>query len=279
MKNIIIEKKFLLGIRIVSILCALFLTGIEVSNQIEIPIFSDNTVNYHSLLRLVGNSFVIILSALLALYPQKLGFITAASFYYAFVGTVFEINNPMGICMFFLGISVLYIRGEFFINTKRRIFLIILFYIAIILSELRFGIKVFFNELLFKTAYTIVLGIPTFLFIETVEYHRNPRIENSKILNLANYHGLVKNDILLLKEVLEKKQYKEIAMDLYRAEGTVRNRLNKIYDILGVMDRMGFISTYMGYEIVFQSDPYTSEHEKHKTLLYKKKKKKKKKKK
>ena len=279
MKNIIIEKKFLLGIRIVSILCALFLTGIEVSNQIEIPIFSDNTVNYHSLLRLVGNSFVIILSALLALYPQKLGFITAASFYYAFVGTVFEINNPMGICMFFLGISVLYIRGEFFINTKRRIFLIILFYIAIILSELRFGIKAFFNELLFKTAYTIVLGIPTFLFIETVEYNRNPRIENSKILNLANYPGLVKNDILLLKEVLEKKQYKEIAIDLYRAEGTVRNRLNKIYDILGVMDRMGFISTYIGYEIVFQDNESTYKHESSNTLLYKKKKKKKKKKK
>lgn len=273
MKNIILEKNFLLGIRIVSILCVIFLTAIEVSNQFETPLFSNNTINYHSLIRLMGNSFVIILSALLALYPQKLGFITAASFYYAFVGTVLEINNPMGICMFFLGVAVLYIRGEFFINTKRKVFLIILFYIAIILSELRFGIKVFFKELLFKTAYSLVLGIPTFLFIETVEYHRTPRIDNSKILNLANYPGLVKNDILLLKEVLEKKQYKEIAMDLYRAEGTIRNRLNKIYDILGVMDRMGFISTYMGYEIIFQKDELTSDLKNSKTILYKKKKK------
>ncbi|MBO7597412.1 MAG: hypothetical protein J6T70_10260, partial [Bacteroidales bacterium] len=35
--------------------------------------------------------------------------------------------------------------------------------------------------------------------------------------------------------------------------GTIRNRLNKVYDILGVMDRMGFISTYMGCNIIFEN--------------------------
>ena len=53
-------------------------------------------------------------------------------------------------------------------------------------------------------------------------------------------------------KVLENEQYKNIARTVYKAPGTIRNRLNKIYDILGVMDRMGFISTYLGYEIVFE---------------------------
>ena len=48
--------------------------------------------------------------------------------------------------------------------------------------------------------------------------------------------------------------YKVIALDVSRSEGTIRNRLNMIYDVLGVMDRMGFISTYMGYEIVFKDE-------------------------
>ena len=54
--------------------------------------------------------------------------------------------------------------------------------------------------------------------------------------------------------MLKNEQYKNIARAVYKAPGTVRNRLNKIYDLLGVMDRMGFISTYFGYEIVFSQN-------------------------
>ena len=128
------------------------------------------------------------------------------------------------------------------------------------ITKIHFGINNFIEQILYQLGYTLVLGIIFLLFILTIQYQKTPKKNVSKILNLADYLGLVKNDVLLLQEVLDKKQYKEIAIDLYRAEGTVRNRLNKIYDILGVMDRMGFISTYMGYEIVFQKDDSTSEN-------------------
>ncbi len=279
MKNPILRKEFLLGIKIVSLFCALFLTGIEVSNQIKNPVYSkDSFVDYYSLRQLIGNTFNIILFVLLSLKPQKLGILAICSFYYAITCSIFDSDNPMGICMYFLGICVLYVRGELFVKTKQRIIELSLLYLVILLSGFQLGFKVFINELSTKLGYSLVLGIINFLFITTLEYHRTPKIDNSKILNLANYPGLVKNDVLLLQEVLCKKQYKEIAIDLYRAEGTVRNRLNKIYDILGVMDRMGFISTFMGYEIVFQNDEFTNKQETTKTLLYKKKKKKKKKK-
>lgn len=269
MNNILLSKRFLHFVQVLSIFCALFLTVIEVYNQMNTPIIQNEIINFRSLFGLMGNLFVIILFILLSLYPQKLSFIAIASFYYAFICTVFDLTNPMGICMFFLGICVLYIRGEFFIKKKLKILACILLYVLILLSELHFGFNSFINELPNKLGYTLVLGIIDFLFIATLEYHRTPKIDNSKILNLANYPGLVKNDVLLLKEVLAKKQYKEIAIDLYRAEGTIRNRLNKIYDILGVMDRMGFISTYIGYEIVFQTDEKLIVPQNKKTLLYK----------
>ena len=65
--------------------------------------------------------------------------------------------------------------------------------------------------------------------------------------------------------------YKIIAAEVFRAEGTIRNRLNKVYDILGVMDRMGFISTYMGCKIVFENIENKETITTTKKLPYKKK--------
>ena len=50
---------------------------------------------------------------------------------------------------------------------------------------------------------------------------------------------------------LNNMQYKVIASELNKKEGTVRNRLNKIYDVLGVYDKMGFISKYHGCDITY----------------------------
>ena len=43
-----------------------------------------------------------------------------------------------------------------------------------------------------------------------------------------------------------------IAIDFNQKEGSIRNRLNKIYDILGVADRIGFLTTYTGFQIVYE---------------------------
>lgn len=272
MSNILLEKKTLSIIKIISVLSAVFLTGIEVFNQTTTPIFSnDNPINLYSLQRFSGNTLTVMLLIILSIKPQKLGLLAICSFYYSLSCSIFDLNNPMSICMFFLGICILYVRGEFLLHTKRKIILIFIIYILMTLAKIHFGIDVFFEQLLYQFGYTLVLGIIFLLFIITIQYQKTPKKNVSKILNLADYLGLVKNDVLLLKEVLAKKQYKEIAIDLYRAEGTIRNRLNKIYDILGVMDRMGFISTYIGYEIVFQKDELEFETNKPKTFVYKKK--------
>lgn len=272
MKNILLKKEILYGIKVFSIVIALFLTGAEVYNQITQPIFTTNSsIDFYSLRRFVGNVFVIVLSILLSLYPQKLGYLATASFYYAFICTVFEQSNPMGVCMFFLGVSVLYVRGEFLINRRKKIVSLIIFYILITLSELRFGIKIFCYELIFNSGYILVLSIPTFFFISIIQKQKEQE-KTTKILNLAKFPGLVEKDVILLQKALENKQYKVIGYEVNRTSGTVRNRLNKVYDILGVMDKLGFISTYTGYEIIFQKDDSPSANKTANNLLYKKKK-------
>ncbi len=253
MKNLLFKKEVLLGIRIFSIICAIFLFIVEIHNQMILPVFTINfSINPYALRRFTGNSIVIILCILLALKPQKLEFLAISSFYYSFMGIIFELDNPMGICMFFLGITVLYVRGFFLTEKKKKGTALGLLYIIMICSGFRFGLAEFLDSLFNKLGYTLVLSIIFFLLVACNYKIESAINKSTKKLTLSDYPELVQNDVPLLQKVLENKQYKVIASEVSRAEGTVRNRLNKIYDVLGVMDRMGFISSYMGYEIVFE---------------------------
>lgn len=95
--------------------------------------------------------------------------------------------------------------------------------------------------------------ITIFLLVKYEDKKNNIKKENN-ILNIASFSGTKKTDVTLLEKVLQGHQYKNIAFETKRAEGTVRNRLNKLYDILGVYDRVHFVSLYYGYEIIFKTE-------------------------
>ncbi len=263
MSQTLYDKRFLFVIRCISILCAIFLTAVEVIHLIEAPIIVDGNVNVHSLHLLIDNTLVIVLSYILALFPYKFECLAIASFYYGITCTVFEYGNPMGICMYCLGNVVLYARGYFRINPKKKIIFSVIFYVVLVLSESRFGISILKKEVIEKFGYGLVLSIILFLVFTT----KQSFIKNSdqKNLNLADFPDLKEDDAILLKKVLDNKQYKEIAIEVFRTEGTVRNRLNKVYDVLGVMDKMGFVTKYTGYEIIYKTQDEiqsTSENQK-----------------
>ncbi|MBO4533966.1 MAG: hypothetical protein J5726_09795 [Treponema sp.] len=117
----------------------------------------------------------------------------------------------------------------------------------------------YYYAIIEKTGYTLVLSLILFLLITHNHFSKAESQGTQKILNLAIYPGLTESDVVLLQKVLENEQYKNIARAVYKAPGTIRNRLNKIYDLLGVMDRMGFISTYLGYEIIFENSSDSQE--------------------
>lgn len=58
----------------------------------------------------------------------------------------------------------------------------------------------------------------------------------------------------LLQDVLENKKYKEITQKIHDSEGALRNKLSKIYKILEVGDRTGFLTIYSGYELVYEPE-------------------------
>lgn len=252
MNNFLLKKEMLYAIRLISLFCALFMISVEVYKfSIISEQLKNDSISIFLFLRHIGNITVIILFVILSIYPYKTKILAWNSFYYAFLFLAVDADNPLGVCMFFLGLTVLYARGFFIIKTRRRIYFAILMYIILLLLGLHLGCEVFFNALLIKIEYSIVLGIIGFLL---VGLHKNLETENKKTLVLSEYTDLIPADVDLLKKVLENKLYKIIAIEVNKAEGTVRNRLNKVYDILGVMDRTGFISTYMGYNIIFSDD-------------------------
>lgn len=272
MKNKLLKKEFLNGIRCIALIAAFLLAGIELYGIIEKDIIDGSPKSFDVKLNFIGNCLMILIFIFLFVYPHKIEFLAIASFYYSFLCTTTELNNPMGICMFVLGSVILYVRGAFIINPKRKYCILIIVYITMLLCELQFGIDAFLGELLNKLGYICVLLITVFLLRMNESVAGIDRKEGINKLNLAIYTELVPADVILLKKVLENKQYKVIADEVCRSEGTIRNRLNKIYDILGVMDKMGFVSTYTGYEIVYEEETKNETHKIKQNFLYKKKK-------
>lgn len=254
MRNLFLKKEFLLMVRIIAIMAIILLSIGEYRNIIFYPIINENGNVVFSELRIfLENSLSIVLFFFLILNPQKLELIALGSFMYAINCTVFNTNIIMGFMMYVLGNAVLYVRGYYLKKTKPKIVFSIIFYMFIFfVSEILSNQDNLINDFINILGYLIVLGTIIILIVG-YKYIPNGGENNRNILNLASYAGLLETDVALLNKVLENKQYKIIAAEVFRAEGTIRNRLNKVYDILGVMDCMGFISTYMGCKIVFEN--------------------------
>ena len=106
-----------------------------------------------------------------------------------------------------------------------------------------------------KIAITLILFIIVFFFYEFAKQEGIKEGVKDKILNLANYKGIDRSDLFLLQDILDNKKYKEIAQKLHGSEGALRNKLSRIYKILEVGDRTGFLSIYSGYKLVYEPEP------------------------
>lgn len=261
MKNIIYEKPFLKAMRIFACVAAgllIVVTSVKIYNYFVIK---QVDITLDNILGIPENIIAIVLFYLIILQPQKIEYLAICSFIYSFQCLALNFHNPIGILMYGLGISVFYVRGLFIKKTKTKIIISVIVYICLFLGGILYGLLVlkipvgsqeYYYVIVEKLGYTLVLSIILFLLIIQNHSYMAEFRAQAKILNLADYPGLTETDVVLLQLVLENEQYKNIARAVYKAPGTVRNRLNKVYDILGVMDRMGFISTYLGYEIVFE---------------------------
>lgn len=199
------------------------------------------------------NFIGIVLFIILLINPKKIFIISVFSFLYAFYFLIFEPYNQFGILMAFLCYYSLYFNKYFFKNTIKRTIIFCLVLIIPYSTQLRFGMDIFLNSFL-----NLLIGFSICMLIiyfcrKKQNIITSKSIEN-KIINLNNYSGTKKDDTELLNLVLNNKQYTEIAQIVKRTEGTVRNRLNILYDILNVADKVEFIFRYYGYTIIYDEN-------------------------
>ena len=262
MKNIIYEKPFLTAMRIFACVGSLLLIVVTSLRIYNTFIIKQIPADLRNLFGITENIAAIILFYLMIIHPQKIEYLAIGSFMYAIACLALDLDNPMGILMYGFGISVFYVRGVFINKTKQKLIIAIFIYICLLCTGFLYDILIskqtvqavdYCEAIIDMIGYTLVLSLILFLLITHNHFAKAESQGTQKILNLAIYPGLTESDVVLLQKVLENEQYKNIARAVYKAPGTIRNRLNKIYDLLGVMNRMGFISTYLGYEIVFEN--------------------------
>ncbi len=251
MKNFLYSRKIKNLLRILSLVAVVVLLISNIFTLLSFIFQYTDKSKFYCMTSIALNSFVIIFFILLIIHPEKIGFISLACILYDFMIYFFEEINPMGCLMYILAMIILYVRG--FFERKRKVKIIICVCSFLILSclRLRFGISVFINSFIEDMGYTLVFFF-AFFFLASYLFRNK---DNEKILNIAKFPELKENDAEMLRRVLANQQYKVIAIDLKQKEGSVRNRLNKVYDILGVEDKIGFITSYKGFEVSYVPEP------------------------
>ncbi len=248
MKKFLYSKKMELMMRILAGIAIVLLLSIDVLKFFGFLNSNEGKIDFETLKLIIANFFVAVLFAFVLIYPHKFGLIAIACFYYA-VPITEKTINPMNILMFSLALLILNVRGFFLKHIKVKIILLSLALFAMQCTRLRFGINFFVDGFINDIGYSLVFlsGI----FFTYVFAVRNVE-PTKKILNVAEYEGLKEADADMLRRVLDNQQYKMIAIDFNQKEGSIRNRLNKIYDTLGCADRIGFLTMYTGFQIVYE---------------------------
>lgn len=205
------------------------------------------------IITIIINIIVSIFAIILIFHPQRFFLIGIGGLLYSLFLSYFGGQNAMGIMMLSVAISTFVIRYG---NNKSKKFPVIFFgsiYILELLFPLFRGAEEYYVIVMQKFGLTFTLIISIYFFSEYAKHTGINQGTNEKILNLALYPGLERSDLSLLQEVLNNVKYKEIARKLHGSEGALRNKLSRLYKILEVGDRTGFITLYSGYELVYES--------------------------
>ena len=235
--------------RILAGIAIVLLISVNVLKLLGFLNSNEDKFDFETIKLIIANFLVAGIFVFVIIYPHKFGLVATACLYYAIAGIMDKTINPMGILMFGLALLIFNVRGFFIKHIKIKIILLSLALFAMQCIRLRFGIEFFINGLIDDIGYSLVFlsGI----FFTYVFAVRNVK-PTKKILNVAEYEGLKESDADMLRRVLDNQQYKMIAIDFNQKEGSIRNRLNKIYDTLGCADRIGFLTMYTGFQIVYE---------------------------
>lgn len=245
-------KKTLLLFRLFALIAIVILITSFIYSIIYKNLFSSysNTIFYFT------NIISIFLLFFVLIYPQKIEVCSVITFIYSLQIFIFEPNNTMGLFMYILGIAMLYARGFYNKYRKQKNIITILIFIALNLTQIRFGSEMFFESFIQTVGFSFIFLLIIYFLNAAIQNDYNIN-NSSKKLNLKNYNKLTIRDALWLIQIQNKVKYDAIAIKSKVAPGTVKNRLKFIFSVLEVGDKQGFINEYSTFEICYGE--YSSE--------------------
>ena len=258
--SIIYTKKFMKAVSLFSLFATILLTARTGMRIFDIIV---NHSEYEVLTKalyaryvsiIINNCIFIGIFIFLIFKPQKFILIGLMALFYSFDALLTNSQQPyMGIPMFALCVATFVIRGFFLKKTKLKIFIFVAVYIICLIAPVFYD-EQFTEHLITKIAISFVITIFVFFFAEYAKQMAYKVATKDKVLNIASFKGLERSDMYLLQQVLDNKKYKEIAQSINGSEGALRNKLSKIYKILEVGDRTGFLTIYSGYELIYEPE-------------------------
>lgn len=258
-QNSVYSNKVLFAVRLIAIFTLLLLTFttgemfvylVKFHFYVNLPP-KGRTVEYSNI---IINLTVIYFSASLIRQPQRFFLIGIGSLLYSLQMSLINSNPYMDLLMLIVAFSTGFLRINSSKHKKVYIAIFAFLYLFELFTPLMKGFKVFVDYAIYKIAISILLFIIVFFFSEYSKQQGFKEGIKDRVLNLAKYEGINRSDMFLLQEILDNKKYKEIAQKLRGSEGALRNKLSKIYKILEVGDRIGFISIYSGYKLIYEPE-------------------------
>jgi len=251
-RNPLYSQNIQVAIRIISLISIIILVICNTNQLKNLGIKQLITIKYE-LLSFVVNCIVIVFFFILSLFPTKIGILSFNSFLYGTLIIIFEPQNNMGILMMGLSIIILYARGVFNKHKIIKKVIILIVFIACIISELRFGKEIFFGSLFEKIAYLFVVFLCLF-FLQVYTFDVFEKNGSNNKLDIQKFPELKKRDAEWLVEILNGKKYEALAINYHMSLGSVKNRFKVIFDEIGVGDKQGFLNKYSDYEICYGDD-------------------------
>lgn len=178
----------------------------------------------------------------LVLKTYKLELIALLAFIYIGLNIYADPFNDSIIFMYFLALLSLYVRGIMNNHKTIKYLLFIFGLVFIFLSNLRFGINVFCEDVIDKLINSSVCCLIFILFV----FERNKKIQHQNYLDLTEYPDLTERDKEWIELALSQEKYDSIARRYNLSPNYVKNRMRVIFKILEVPDRLSLISEYSG---------------------------------
>ena len=200
------------------------------------------------------NLLTIIFAAIILFYPHKFILIGIGSLLQSISIGAFGHYSYMSLLMLGVAMGTFLVRMGPKLNKKRMAILFGAIYLFELIFPLIYDDLIYLRFLIEKIGGTLTLSICVFFFYQHAKIQNTNNTENAKVLNIAQFKSLDRSDMYLLQDVLDNKKYKEIAQKIHGSEGALRNKLSKIYKILEVGDRTGFITIYSGYQLVYEPE-------------------------